>query len=480
MSEEAKEPRREDLGENDLPAKVRALYLRGLSAFELRNWGYAKSLIQGVLKEEPAFLEGRKKLRTAAIKEHEGSKKGMKLGGDGLKMKMAGTVKKDPEAAMLTIEKEVLGADPYSPQGNLLLSEAALAVGLPLTAGFALETLTKGHPDNTKYMHNLGEFYMEQEEFSLAAEVYGEIRKKDPADLVAIKAEKDATARESMVSQKWEGGSFEDLKKSSDESKDLEQASRAAMTPDMLREKVAQLSQEYAADQHNLDLSKRIADCYEQLEDWANAVTFYEWAFSLSGKDPSLERKVAEMKEKKAGEDLKQLEAFVRDNPDHEDVESVKAQIADLRASQSAELIEEARVRVDRNPTDMALRFDYGSRLFDAHKFRDAIPQLQQAKRSPNLRIKAMLMLGKCYEQMNMNDLAAQQFEEAATEIPTMDDTKKDLLYNLGLLYEKMGNKTSYLESLKQIYAADYGYRDVAERVESSYQGGSGGSGDDA
>ena len=41
----------------------------------------------------------------------------------------------------------------------------------------------------------------------------------------------------------------------------------------------------------------------------------------------------------------------------------------------------------------------------------------------------------------------------------------------MGLLYDKLGKEEKYLESLKEIYAVDYGYKDVAERVEKSYGG---------
>ncbi|MCB1077573.1 MAG: hypothetical protein KDM64_07075, partial [Verrucomicrobiae bacterium] len=74
--------------------------------------------------------------------------------------------------------------------------------------------------------------------------------------------------------------------------------------------------------------------------------------------------------------------------------------------------------------------------------------------------------------KLKMSDLAAQQFEEAVSEITGMDETKKELLYNIGLLYDEMGEKEKSLEALKQIYASDYGYRDVAERVERSYGAG--------
>ncbi len=50
-----------------------------------------------------------------------------------------------------------------------------------------------------------------------------------------------------------------------------------------------------------------------------------------------------------------------------------------------------------------------------------------------------------------------------------MDTTKKDIVYNLGLVYEKMGQKEKSIECMKQIYEIDYGYKDVADRVEGSY-----------
>ena len=68
-----------------------------------------------------------------------------------------------------------------------------------------------------------------------------------------------------------------------------------------------------------------------------------------------------------------------------------------------------------------------------------------------------------------MLDLAAKQLEEAAKEISGMDAMKKEIVYNLGLVYEQMGDAEKSIACMKQIYEADYGYKDVAARVESSY-----------
>jgi hypothetical protein len=71
-----------------------------------------------------------------------------------------------------------------------------------------------------------------------------------------------------------------------------------------------------------------------------------------------------------------------------------------------------------------------------------------------------------------MLDLAMKQLEDAAKEILSMDAMKKEIVYNLGLVYEQMGEREKSLNWMKQIYEADYGYKDVAERVESSYRQG--------
>ena len=83
-----------------------------------------------------------------------------------------------------------------------------------------------------------------------------------------------------------------------------------------------------------------------------------------------------------------------------------------------------------------------------------------------------MSKLGQCYVSRNMNDLAARTFSDAISELMAMDAVKKDLLYNLGVVYESMDKKSEALDCFKQIYEVDYGYRDVATKVESSYSQG--------
>ncbi len=127
-------------------------------------------------------------------------------------------------------------------------------------------------------------------------------------------------------------------------------------------------------------------------------------------------------------------------------------------------LIAEARKRVERNPTDLQLRFELGEHLRSARYFREAVPELQRARQNPNARLKAMNSLGLCYGELSMLDLAMRQLEDAAREILSMDTMKKEIVYNLGVVYERMGEGEKSVNCMKQIYEADYGYKDVAKR----------------
>ena len=145
----------------------------------------------------------------------------------------------------------------------------------------------------------------------------------------------------------------------------------------------------------------------------------------------------------------------------------------ELKAAQQKRvevLIADARDCVARNPTDLQLRFELGEQLLKAGQLREALPELQRARQNPSARVKAMNLLGRCYTELGMLDLAMKQLEEASKEILSMDAMKKEIVYNLGLVYERMGERDKSLDCMKQIYEADYGYKDVAQRVESSYQ----------
>lgn len=459
-----------EITENDLSASAKPLWLKALTAVQTSNFSYAVSLLQAVLKDNPGFLEARKVLRNCEIQLAGAQKKkglfGLQSGGASV-MKLQGQAKKDPLGTLPLLEKE-LEKEPASDTANDLLYEICMKLELFETAAFALETIRKHHPENTKLLHKLAEHYLTREKPLLASEVYNDIVKQNPTDSAAIKGAKDSSARASMQKQKWdENADMRSLMRNSAEFEELEKASRTGLTKEQLEERRDRAVLKYNADTNNLAVVKELAGLYEQLEDWHNAHTFYAWAHTLSNGDVALNTKAAAMGDKAAEIDLKNLEAAAAADPDNAELQ---AQLEERQQARLAEQVREAKARVEQNPTDPQLRFELGRALYNSGDPSSAIPHLQQATRNPHIRTKVLLLLGRTFKAKGMFDLAIKQLADALADLHAMDNTKKEVLYDKGLIHAETGDKESALECFKQIYEVDYGYRDVAHRVESSYQ----------
>jgi tetratricopeptide (TPR) repeat protein len=131
--------------------------------------------------------------------------------------------------------------------------------------------------------------------------------------------------------------------------------------------------------------------------------------------------------------------------------------------------LEQCRQRVAKYPNDNLFRFELGEALFRMGEYRKALRELQLGMRQPSVRLRAMNLIGQAYHRLGMNDLAIKQLQTAADEIPVVDETKKEILYNLAQVLFATGQKAAAIDRLKMIYEVDMAYRDVAEKVESSY-----------
>ena len=314
--------------------------------------------------------------------------------------------------------------------------------------------------------------YLKFEEPSTAAEIYQRILAIAPNDLAAVKGAKDSAAAASMKSGGWEKEetTYRDLIKDKEQAVALEQQSRVVRSEEMIDNLLAELHAKAEAEPGLVDTARRIAELYEQKEDWENATQWFNYAASLTNNsDMALVRKASDLQIRQFDLAIDAREQFIAENPGTPASEGYSAELETLKKQRADLSLEAARSRVDQNPTDLQLRFELGEILVELESWQEAIPELQKARQNPNVRIRAMSLLGQCFTARGMLDLAAKTLTDAASELLIMDAVKKDVIYNLGLVYEKMGDAGKSVDSMKQIYEVDYGYRDVAKRVESSY-----------
>ena len=307
--------------EKELSPNAKSMWLKATSAIETRNFGYAISLIQAVLKESPAFLDGRKWLRRAelqSVKSNKGFLKG--LSGSSISaMKLGGSVKKDPLAAIVAAE-EILEKDPQNVSANSLLRDAAVAAEMPELAGFALETMRDAAPKDTKIMHELARHYIGMGDPERAIEVYNAITAVNPADIEAIRGGKDAAARSSMSKGGWdqvgkEGTDYRSMLKNKEEAIALEQQNRLIKSEADIDQLLAEQFELYNQNPQNLDVVRQIAKLHEQKDDLEGALQYYSWAVEVTkGSDPGLIRKVSDLTLKNLDRQINTRDQWLKDH----------------------------------------------------------------------------------------------------------------------------------------------------------------------
>src|SRR2546426_6769984 len=246
--------------EKELNEAQRSLWLKAMAAIELRNFGYAISLLQGILKQEPQFLTGRQLLRRAEVaKQKAGKKRFFHISTAPIAvMKAQREIKKAPERAVEMIEK-ILEEEPYNRQANLALKEAAVAAGWPEIGVFALQTLLEEKPRDVKLLHELGQLYHQTGQSEEEVEVYNQITEIDPLDAAALRLGKDASARASMSTGGWtQAESYRDLIKDKDLAVLLEQQSRMKLTGESLDQQIAEIYARHQAEPQSVDLARKL------------------------------------------------------------------------------------------------------------------------------------------------------------------------------------------------------------------------------
>ena len=70
-----------------------------------------------------------------------------------------------------------------------------------------------------------------------------------------------------------------------------------------------------------------------------------------------------------------------------------------------------------------------------------------------------------CFIKKGQRDMGVMQLETARDQLPTMDELKKKVVYQLGLCAEETGDIEKAYAYYKDIYSADVTFADLNERM---------------
>ncbi len=123
--------------------------------------------------------------------------------------------------------------------------------------------------------------------------------------------------------------------------------------------------------------------------------------------------------------------------------------------------------RAARNPGNSLLQYELGLRCKRAGKFKEAIQAFQAARDDVRHKALVQLHLGESFQHIRQFKLALSSYEAAAEVASGMDpDTKKLALYRAGVLASELNDLDRAEKHLTQLAAIDFGYRDVADRLD--------------
>ncbi len=448
------------------------LFTKGNDAVQRENLDYAIDLFNQVLAKEPGLYECRKALRNAQTRK-AGSGRGFfkkimsSAGSSPLITKGRLALGKDPAEA-LKIAEQVLNGDPSNSAAHKLAVEAATALELPRTAVLSLEILVAHSPNDqdiaVKYAHGLAN----AGEVRKAEAVLANLYRASPHDQELGQALKDLSARKTLDEGGYEAladgtGSYRDILKDKDEAVLLEQQNRQVKSEDVAERLISEYEARLKAEPRNLKLLRQLAELYTQKQQFDRALGYYDQIKSSEvGGDASLDRNIADTVRRKYDHQMAQLDAAA---PDHAE------KLAALQAEKQAYQLAECQTRAERFPTDLQIRFELGQLYFQAGKITEAMKEFQKAQGNPHRRIQALSYLGQCFARRGIHDLAASTLQDAIKEKAVFDEEKKELIYLLGSVFEKMGKRDDAIAQFKIIYAVDVGYKDVADKIDAFYGG---------
>ena len=161
----------------------------------------------------------------------------------------------------------------------------------------------------------------------------------------------------------------------------------------------------------------------------------------------------------------KRLEAA--DTPENRSaVEKLK--LASLRQE-----IEIFGARVHRYPDNVTWKYELALRLKSAGKYQEAIKAFQEAIKDVRRRGVISLELGECFQAIKQYQLAMQNYEVAIEALTDRElENRKRALYRAGVLAAALKDIDAAQKHLSAVATLDFGYRDVAKRLDKLRSGG--------
>lgn len=446
----------------DLAQKAQNFMNRGRQALESRRYELAVDMLMEAVDAAPDVLEARRLLRTAQVLNFRTNGKvgfGAKFGYMMDRQKIMGLVKKGEGVKAMAEAEKLLCKNPLDGDNIEAAVKAAEAAGKPDHAAISVEAAYEAGNKDPELLMRVATYYQMSKNWGKARDAYRKLSEIKPGDQQIMQLLKNCEAQATMnsgwVETAGKKGGFQNLIANKEQAKKLDQANKAVVTGDdaeaLIAEKIAQIANE----PKNMNFRRALARLYIQSKRFEEAINCLNEALEISGSmDPELDRMLSQTQVQYYDQLIEQYRAAGDENS-----------VVELMNEKNQFVFDDLASRVERYPNDLHLRYELGVLYYQNEYYDEALEHLQLAQRSPKDRLWALYYLAMCFMMKGQSDMAVMQLETARDAIPTMDELKKNVVYQLGLCAENAGDLEKAYQYYKDVYSTDVGFADLSERM---------------
>jgi len=225
----------------------------------------------------------------------------------------------------------------------------------------------------------------------------------------------------------------------------------------------AALMQTIAKNPADIEAYLELADLVERDATVEEAQQLLAKALSASGNDLKVREHVEDRQLRWMRNRLHIAEKRLteEDNPDN------RAAVERLRAAQLKQEIEVYSARSARYPENIGWKYELAMRLKAAGNHAEAIRHFQDVLLDARRKGAVSLELGECFQKIRQYPLAMRSYQTAVESLTDRElDLRKRALYRAGVLAAGLDDPDAARKYLSTLAELDFGYRDVAQRLD--------------
>jgi tetratricopeptide (TPR) repeat protein len=443
--------------------RAQALFQTGNEAALKNNHDYAIQMYREALKVDPDNLTYRQALRGVERRrfQNDPSKVGKLVGARNQPTRMRASGAKNKGRWLEAIDhcEDAFVHNPWDHHAAMIAAEAAEGMEKLVLARWFLESVAAQGMEDAHFMRQLAHAFEVTQDFERAIHCWEKVRKLVPSDDEAIRKIRGLQASATITRANLSDAIHRSNAAEADAlPPDVEDLKRQAMSPE------ERLRKSIAEEPNRVGLYLELADMLKRSLKLEDAEKLLAQGIRANPEEELLRESYADVQISRLQRARMGWQKRLRDIPDDPAAKSKLVQIESMLVDYQ---IKEHRRRAELRPDDLQNRFALGQALVKASRWDEAIAEFQKSRNDPGLRVQALLQTGLAFELKGLPKLAERNLQEALKLVDGDDATLTNLLhYRLGRVAEAQNDFKAAEEHYNEVAANDFGYEDVARRLE--------------